>query len=75
MKYRRLANTGTSEEMLQLNDNLGSIDLTLTDDEFDRLNTVSALQPEYPGWMQAMQDTDRAPGTARDWDACTIKRC
>ncbi len=57
----------------QLNDNLGSIDLTLTDDEFHRLTTVSALQPEDPGWMQAMQDSDRAPGTARDWAAFTKK--
>jgi aryl-alcohol dehydrogenase-like predicted oxidoreductase len=57
----------------QLNDNLGSIDVTLTDDDLDRLNTVSALAPEYPGWMQAMQHSDRAPGTARDWEAFTKK--
>ena len=57
----------------QLNDNLGSIDVALTDDELDRLNTVSALQPEYPGWMQAMQHSDRAPGTSRDWAAFTKK--
>ena len=57
----------------QLNDNLGSIDVTLTDDDLDRLNTVSALATEYPGWMQAMQHSDRAPGTARDWEAFTKK--
>ena len=57
----------------QLNDNLGSIDVTLTNDDLDRLNTVSALAPEYPGWMQAMQHSDRAPGTARDWEAFTKK--
>jgi aryl-alcohol dehydrogenase-like predicted oxidoreductase len=51
----------------QLDDNLGSVDLTLTDPELERLNTVSALAPEYPGWMQILQ-ADRAPGTTRNWD-------
>ena len=44
-----------------------------SDDDLDRLNTVSALPPEYPGWMQAMQHSDRAPGTARDWEVFTKK--
>jgi diketogulonate reductase-like aldo/keto reductase len=57
----------------QLDDNLGSVNITLTDDEVERLNTVSALPSEYPGWMHAMQHSDRAPGTARDWDAFTKK--
>ncbi len=57
----------------QLDDNLGSIDVALTDDDLDRLNTVSALPSEYPGWMQAMQHSDRAPGTARDWAAFSKK--
>ena len=51
----------------QLDDNLGSVDLTLTDPELERLNTVSALAPEYPGWMQILQ-ADRSPGTTRNWD-------
>jgi diketogulonate reductase-like aldo/keto reductase len=51
----------------QLDDNLGSVDLTLTDAELERLNTVSALSPEYPGWMRILQ-ADRAPGTTRNWD-------
>ncbi len=51
----------------QLDDNLGSVDVDLTDEELDRLNTASALSPEYPGWMQVIQ-TDRAPGTTRNWD-------
>ena len=51
----------------QLEDNLGSVDVTLTDDELERLNTVSALSSEYPGWMQMLQ-ADRAPGTTRNWD-------
>ena len=52
----------------QLDDNLGSIDVALGDDELERLNTVSALSPEYPGWMQSLQASERAPGTVRNWD-------
>jgi aryl-alcohol dehydrogenase-like predicted oxidoreductase len=56
----------------QLDDNLGSVDVTLTDAELERLNTVSALAVEYPGWMQILQ-TDRAPGTERNWEQYTKK--
>ena len=56
----------------QLDDNLGSVEVTLTGDELERLNAVSALPVEYPTWMQAMQ-TDRKPGTTRDWEAFTKK--
>ena len=51
----------------QLDDNLGSVDMTLTDAELERLNTVSALPSEYPSWMRILQ-ADRAPGTTRNWD-------
>ena len=51
----------------QLDDNLGSVDVVLKDDELERLSTVSALSSEYPGWMQMLQ-ADRAPGTTRNWD-------
>ena len=54
----------------QLDDNLGSVDVTLTDNEQERLNTVSALPIEYPAWMQITQ-TDREPGTSRDWGQFT----
>ncbi len=56
----------------QLNDNLGSVDLTLTPDELDRLNAISALPVEYPAWMEMLQ-TDREPGTSRDWSRFTRK--
>ena len=56
----------------QLNDNLGSVDLTLTPDELDRLRAVSALPVEYPAWMEVLQ-TDREPGTSRDWSRFTRK--
>ena len=61
-----------AKRLEQLDDNLGSVDLTLTDAELERLNTVSALAAEYPGWMQILQ-VDRAPGTTRNWDQYTKK--
>ena len=61
-----------AKRLAQLDDNLGSVDVTLTDAELERLNTVSALTVEYPGWMQILQ-TDRAPGTVRNWEQYTKK--
>jgi aryl-alcohol dehydrogenase-like predicted oxidoreductase len=49
----------------QLKDNLGSIDVKLTDADLKELEIVSRLTPEYPGWM--MQGDDRRPGQVRDW--------
>jgi aryl-alcohol dehydrogenase-like predicted oxidoreductase len=43
----------------QLQDNLAAIDLKLTDDELKQLDDVSALPPEYPGWMLPFQSADR----------------
>jgi aryl-alcohol dehydrogenase-like predicted oxidoreductase len=45
----------------QLNDNLAAGDLRLTPEELARLDEVSALKPEYPGWMLARQAAGRAP--------------
>ena len=61
-----------AKRLEQLDDNLGSVDVSLTDEELERLNTVSALSPEYPRWMQMLQ-SDRAPGTTRNWDQYTKK--
>lgn len=35
----------------QLDDNLAAVDVTLSEAELKRLADVSALPPEYPGWM------------------------
>src|SRR5690606_38086786 len=35
----------------QLKDNLAAVDVEFTKDELIRLDKVSALPPEYPGWM------------------------
>jgi diketogulonate reductase-like aldo/keto reductase len=43
----------------QLQDNLAAVELTLTQDELRQLDEVSALPPEYPGWMLLFQGTDR----------------
>jgi aryl-alcohol dehydrogenase-like predicted oxidoreductase len=43
----------------QLQDNLAAAELKLTEDEIKQLDEVSALPPEYPGWMVAFQGTDR----------------
>ena len=51
----------------QLKDNLGAVDVKLTDADLERIDQPSALTPEYPGWMFAMQGTDRRPGQSRDW--------
>ena len=45
----------------QLDDNLAAVTLTLTPDELARLDEVSALPPEYPGWMFARQGAHRRP--------------
>lgn len=39
----------------QLDDNLAATDIRLTREELDVLAKVSALPPEYPGWMIATQ--------------------
>src|SRR6202000_2417544 len=43
----------------QLKDNLQSVDLELSTDELKRIDEVSALSKEYPGWMVERQSVDR----------------
>jgi len=45
----------------QLEDNLAAADLPLTADELRTLDEVSALPPEYPGWMLERQTANRYP--------------
>ena len=44
----------------QLEDNLKACRVQLTDEDLEALDEVSALPPEYPGWMLAMQGQYRA---------------
>ena len=43
----------------QLKQNLSAVDLQLTADEIKQLDEVSALPPEYPGWMIPFQNINR----------------
>ena len=50
-----------AKTMEQLDDNLEAVKLTLSTDELKKLDDVSALPPEYPGWMLARQGAERRP--------------
>ena len=54
-----------AKRMDQLEDNLGSVDVSLTDDEVARLDEVSKIPLGYPAWMGVLGD-DRLPGELRD---------
>ncbi|WMJ68358.1 aldo/keto reductase [Stenotrophomonas sp. 24(2023)] len=55
----------------QLADNIAAVDLTLSAAEIRRLDEVSALPPEYPGWMVQTQSADRL-GETDLWEAATV---
>ncbi len=52
-----------AKKMSQLDDNLASVDIRLSDEQLARLDEVSRLPGEYPGWMLERQ------GGGRDLDA------
>ncbi len=43
----------------QLKDNLKSTDISFTEDELKKLDEISKLAPEYPGWMLEFTKGDR----------------
>lgn len=45
----------------QLNDNISAVNLQLTAEDMQQINEVSALTPEYPGWMVTRQMQGRLP--------------
>jgi aryl-alcohol dehydrogenase-like predicted oxidoreductase len=49
----------------QLNDNIAAVDVKLTPDELLQLDEVSALPPEYPGWMLPFQSVNRIEPVGR----------
>src|SRR5829696_2741160 len=55
----------------QLEDNLKSVDLTLSAEELKALDDVSRLAPEYPAWMGAAASDDRLPGQERRFATTT----
>jgi aryl-alcohol dehydrogenase-like predicted oxidoreductase len=48
-----------AKHLYQLHDNLAAEELKLTEDEIKVLDEVSALPPEYPGWMLTVQGAGR----------------
>jgi aryl-alcohol dehydrogenase-like predicted oxidoreductase len=56
-----------ARKLPQLEDNLKSVDLTLTPEERQLLDDASALSPEYPAWMDALP-ADRLPGQERRFE-------
>jgi aryl-alcohol dehydrogenase-like predicted oxidoreductase len=52
----------------QLQDNLAAVGLTFAADELGQLDEVSALPPEYPGWVLPFQGADRLEPVDR-WEA------
>jgi aryl-alcohol dehydrogenase-like predicted oxidoreductase len=49
----------------QLQENLASVNLELSADEITQLDDVSALPPEYPGWMVSVQNRNRLADVPR----------
>ncbi len=49
-----------AKTMAQLEDNLNAPNVKLSDDELKKLDEVSALPPEYPGWMLEFQGRGRS---------------
>ncbi len=58
----------------QLKDNLAAVDVKLEAADLEKLDKVSALAPEYPGWMFGFQGSDRRPGQVRDMSSFTPKK-
>ncbi len=63
-----------AKSVVQLKDNLGSVDLKLDAEDLKQLDEVSRLTPEYPGWMLASQGSDRRPGQVRDWSRFAVSK-
>src|SRR3954471_10020794 len=53
-----------AKKLSQLDDNLKAVDLTLSPEDKQALDEVSALAVEYPAWMDAL-GSDRLPGERR----------
>jgi aryl-alcohol dehydrogenase-like predicted oxidoreductase len=53
-----------ARKLPQLDDNLKSVEITLTPDDLNALEAASKLAVEYPAWMDAL-GSDRRPGESR----------
>ena len=53
-----------AKRLHQLSDNLGAVEIGLSAEDIDRLDSASALTAEYPGWMLERQGSYREGGRA-----------
>jgi aryl-alcohol dehydrogenase-like predicted oxidoreductase len=58
-----------AKNLKQLQDNIASMDVKLSAEEMQTLDQVSALPPEYPGWMIPFQGIDRLDPKVDRWSA------
>jgi len=59
-----------ARNLKQLDDNIGAVEVELTDEDLDALDEVSKLPLAYPGWMDAL-GSDRHPGETRRLERAT----
>jgi aryl-alcohol dehydrogenase-like predicted oxidoreductase len=62
-----------AKRLEQLNDNIAAVDLKLSADEIKKLDEVSALPLEYPGWMLRFQGANRLAPVPRPSVAVATK--
>jgi aryl-alcohol dehydrogenase-like predicted oxidoreductase len=62
-----------AKRLEQLNDNIAAVDLKLSADEIKKLDEVSALPLEYPGWMLPFQGANRLAPVPRPSVAVATK--
>jgi aryl-alcohol dehydrogenase-like predicted oxidoreductase len=53
-----------ARNLTQLDDNIGAVDVELTEEDLASLGEVSAIPLAYPGWMDSL-GSDRYPGETR----------
>ena len=56
-----------ARNLAQLDDNLKSVDVALSNEALKALDEVSSLRPEYPAWMDVLP-SDRRPGEERRFE-------
>src|ERR1700748_2045574 len=54
-----------AKRMYQLDQNVAAVDVQFTPEEMKQLDEVSALPPEYPGWMIPFQNSNRLADVPR----------
>jgi len=50
-----------AKNLQQLNENISAVDLQLSEEDLNQLDSISALTPEYPAWMINRQMQNRRP--------------